>query len=81
MLKFKILNLDCRWWLNYTLPYLVSQFVQFSPKAFWRIIATTIRDQEAELAPGRFRNDLYYRLNIMPGPVNTNEIATAGIRQ
>jgi hypothetical protein len=45
---------------------------------FWRIIATTIRDQEAELAPCSFRKDFYYRLNIMLGPVSTNEIATAG---
>jgi len=34
-----------------------------------RIVAATVRDLEADIRDGRFRSDLFYRLNVLPVPL------------
>ena len=41
-----------------------------------RVIATTNRNLMEEVAEGRFREDLYYRLNVFP--LNTSAVANRG---
>ncbi|MBC7132595.1 MAG: sigma-54-dependent Fis family transcriptional regulator [Roseovarius sp.] len=38
-------------------------------KVDMRVISSTSRDLEAEIAAGRFRRELYHRLNVVPVPV------------